>query len=86
MNRAADYIAAVEAEGHSLLLVRGGWTDGRDAIYTNFYPRGFDVDLDRPFDREAADAVMRLTGSLRPRTEAEKQDLRDELIRRGMVA
>ncbi len=83
MSRASDYIAAVEAEGHKLMLHLAASPADRDILCTDFYPHGLDYQAFST--REEADAAMDRTDALRPRSDDDKRELREELIRRGLV-
>jgi len=74
--RAAAHITAVLAEGHSITLVRNGFSDGRDAIVTAFGV-GPTHDLD-------ADTAA-LAQSYRRDRGPDDSALVAELISRGMV-
>lgn len=74
--RAAAHIAAVVAAGHSILLMRNAFSDGKDGIVTSF-----DVSQPHPLDP----ATEALAVSYSRDRKADNRALVAELIRRGWV-
>jgi hypothetical protein len=74
--RAAAHVESTVSEGHSIVLVRGGYRDGKDGVLTTF-----DASEPRPLDA----ATAALAESYQPDSAEDRAALKAELIRREWV-
>ncbi|MET4634996.1 hypothetical protein [Kaistia defluvii] len=74
--RAAAHIDEVFAEGHAIVLMVGGWKDGRDATVTS-------LDVSEPYPLNPD--KLKLARAWRHDRKADARALKAELIRRGLV-
>jgi hypothetical protein len=74
--RAAAHVEWTVAEGHAIVLMPGGWRDGRDATVTS-------LDVAEPY--ALSPDKLKLARAWRHDRKVDARALKAELIRRGLV-